>query len=301
MNIDTITEGTDTDTIDGVELIDGAVAGTLVEDWEMSYVPPTEEVEETETVEVEATAPAKAPSADSKNRHGAVPSPMVQARVRKPRVRKPKAEAAPVEAVKAPRMRKPRRTAAPVEAVKVPAAVVKSAKLAELPEGRVRTHERTGVHDGQNDFGRVRLSKAASTQSMWAALLANGVVEIPLATEVRHIRKTAHESVSPARLEAAARNRISQALTQPYQAWYANDRKGSGVFRTVVTGTKVADRILTISYVDDKRPPLLISPESGRPTMVGKVAAAMYEPGMRFKCGIKVADVKAVLAKLDDK
>lgn len=225
---------------------------------------------------------------------------VVEAPAKPKRVRKPKvvAEAAPVVA-EAP--------AKPAKAKRAPKPVVVAEAPAEAPaDDEIETGNK-GKFVGLNLFDRIRATGSTSSDAMWAKLLTDGTVTVSLTAEIKAIsasslyademakaiakgfnEKEATKQASEA-VDRAAANRVTQRLTQPYQGWYPNEGKGTGVFGYVRNG-----RNLTITYMDPTRPPYLHT-ESGRPTMVGKVALKLLAKGAKFgQCGITLKGVRAL-------
>jgi hypothetical protein len=221
---------------------------------------------------------------------------------------------APAKPKRAPKAKAPKVAAevteAPAKAKRAPKAPKVVAEAPAVVEDAEVTNK--GKFVGLNMFDRIRSTGATSAEAMWAKLLTDGSVTVSLTAEVNVISKsTLYADVmaasiakgSDAKLAAkearaavdkAAANRVTQRLTQSYQRWYANEGKATGVFGNERDGQK-----LTITYMDNTRPPVLVS-ESGRPTMVGKVALKLLKNGGKFgKCGVTLSGVRA-LAKAQE-
>lgn len=170
-----------------------------------------------------------------------------------------------------------------------------AAALAEI-DNQTREYHFTGAAD----FGRVRASGSTSADAMWEQLLTTGRADVSLQAEINRLRKTAAGTVDEKSIPTSAKNMIGQRVVQPFQVWYADAGKGTGVFEWEVQGSGARARYVG-THVDPSRPPKLIS-NAGRVTKVGKIAAKLYANGLReFACGVSVDDVAEVVAILDAK
>lgn len=221
-------------------------------------------------------------------------------------------------ATKAPKAKaaaKPKAAKAPAKAKtepKAPAKVKPEPKVVEAAEVTEEPKERPYV--GLNNFDHIEATGKTAAESLWTELLTNGEVTVSLTAEMNRIMESAkaqreisalmvekslNEKEARAEVRAdylsALRNRLGQRLTQPYQAWYPNEGKGTGVFIYAHEGSKTR-----ITYDDNTRPPRLVT-STQRPSMVGKVALAMLANGATFgKCGVTAKSVKALAEAMEE-